>query len=69
MEAMTRGCQSTRVGMKDVGCGNGDSCERSDSKEVLKIDLTRFGDQLDRTPELTMEDSQGCGELAVQHNV
>ena len=40
----------------------GGSSERSDSKEVLEMDLIGFGDQLDGTAELVMENSQGCCE-------
>lgn len=51
--------QSVRVGMKDVGYGNGGSSERNDS-QVLEVDLTGSEDQLDGTAELVMEDSQSC---------
>lgn len=43
------------VGMMDVGCGNAGSSERSDSKEVLEMDSIGFGEQLDGTAELVME--------------
>ena len=53
--------QSMRVGMKDVGCGNGGSSERNDS-QVLEMDLTGSEDQLDgtsygRLPELLLSRS------------